>query len=79
MSKKPTADVFNLDAFRIDPNDPQFKPKSNKPQAKKGRRQFVLVPWLWLDQLKSNNHSPVPLKLALLLLYEHWRNGSPVH
>ena len=76
MKKKSTADVFDLDAFRIDPNDPHLVPKkAGEPQPKKiRRRQFAIVPRIWMLQLRSAK-KVTTYRLALLLLYEHWRNG----
>ena len=76
MKKKSTADLFDLDKFRINPNDPQLVPKTSEVQPKKKRRQqFILIPWIWMVQLKSTQ-SITTYRLALLLLYEHWRNGG---
>src|SRR5262245_58246184 len=41
-------------------------------QAKSWHRRFVLVPWLWVERLQKATR-PSTFKLALLLLYEHWR------
>jgi hypothetical protein len=50
-----------------------------KRKAKKWQHRFVSVPWVWADQLKTCE-SAATFKLALLLLYEHWRtNGSWIH
>jgi hypothetical protein len=82
MNKKPTADVFDLDTFRIDPNDPQLAPKTGgaRSSSKPGQRRratsasnFILVPWIWMVQLQLTQ-SVTAYRLALLLLYEHWRN-----
>lgn len=77
MKTKSTADVFDLDAFRIDPNDPHLVPKkAGEPQPKKiPRRQFAIVPRIWMLQLRSAK-KVTTYRLALLLLYEHWRNGG---
>jgi hypothetical protein len=49
-----------------------------KRKAKKWQHCFVSVPWVWADQLKTCDRAAT-FKLALLLLYEHWRsNGSRV-
>ena len=47
-----------------------------KRKTKKWQRRFVSVPWVWANQLKTCDRAAT-FKLALLLLYEHWRsNGS---
>jgi hypothetical protein len=83
MNKKPPPDIFdNLDALRIDPTDPTLirnQKKVGEPRPRKvPRRQFVIVPWIWIDQLKTKPGGGT-FKLALLLLFEHWRAGSPIH
>ena len=46
-----------------------------KRKAKKWEQRFVLVPWVWANQLKTCDRAAT-FKLALLLLYEHWRGGG---
>jgi hypothetical protein len=47
-----------------------------KRKTKKWQHRFVSVPWAWANQLKTCDRAAT-FKLALLLLYEHWRsNGS---
>ena len=47
-----------------------------KRKTKKWQHRFVSVPWVWANQLKTCDRVTT-FKLALLLLYEHWRsNGS---
>ena len=47
-----------------------------KRKTKKWQHRFVSVPWVWANQLKTCDRAAT-FKLALLLLYEHWRsNGS---
>lgn len=71
-------DLFNdLEALRIDPNAPCFR-KAEK-LAKKGtkwKKYFVRVPWLWVERLGNARHAST-WKLAMHLLYEHWRAGGP--
>jgi hypothetical protein len=64
---------FDLDALRIDPADPAFRPKAT-PRKKKWERQFVKLPWAWLDRLGPMN--VVAWRIATHLLYEHWRTGG---
>jgi len=79
MNKTPPVDIFdNIGALRIDPTDPTFVPKTDGSRPKmKRRRQFAIVPWVWMDQLKTKPGGGT-FKLALLLLFEHWRAGSPI-
>jgi hypothetical protein len=67
-------DPFDLGALRIDPADPNLRPKGATRKAK-WRKQFVRVPWVWADRLKEARHIST-YRVALHLLYEHWRNGG---
>jgi hypothetical protein len=70
-------DIFDdLAALRIDQNDPRLVPKTSnqRPKAKR-QRQFIIVPRIWMLQLRSAK-KVTTYRLALLLLYEHWRNGG---
>jgi hypothetical protein len=70
-------DPFNdLAALRIDPADPKLRFKSAAP-AKKAtgwKKHFIKVPWFWVERLSGAHHA-CTWKLAMHLLYEHWRNG----
>ena len=70
----PERDPFDLDALRVDPADPDLRPKgaTRKP---KWRKQFVRVPWKWIDRLKDASRIGT-YRVALHLLYETWRNGG---
>jgi hypothetical protein len=69
-------DPFDVEALRIDPADPTFVPRGVVgSKKKKWKRKFVRVPWTWLDRLKATNCAST-YKLALFLIYEHWRNGG---
>jgi hypothetical protein len=46
-----------------------FKPRS------KWRREFVRVPWEWVERLQAAQRIS-SWRLAVLLLYEHWRTGG---
>jgi hypothetical protein len=64
-------DPFDLNALRVDPADFQPKPA----RARKWRRQWVKIPWNWVERLQSAKRVST-FKLAFLLLYEHWRIGG---
>jgi hypothetical protein len=50
--------------------------KDAKPVKRtKWRRLWVRVPWSWVGGLTRARRVSTPL-LALLLCYEHWRNGG---
>ena len=69
---------FDLDKLRIDPTDPSLVPRQGAPKkktAKKWKRQYVRVPWSWIERLQASK-SIGAYRLALFLAYEHWRNGG---
>jgi hypothetical protein len=70
-------DLFNLEKLRIDPNDPKLRPRGSGKSARKQKwqRKWIRVPWAWLDRLKVSN-SGATYRLALFLIYEHWRSGG---
>jgi hypothetical protein len=70
-------DPFDIEKLRIDPKDPNLKPKAaGRPKVgKKWQRKFVQVPWVWIDRIKAASRLTT-YRLALLLLYEHWRTGG---
>jgi hypothetical protein len=64
-------DPYDLNKLRVDPAKVPRKP--DKP--KRWRRHFVHVPWEWRKRLRPAKRV-CTYQLALLLLYEHWRNGG---
>ena len=59
-----------LQALRVDPE------RVRQPaRPKKWRRQFVHVPWQWVERLRKAKRIST-YRLALVLLYEHWRTGG---
>jgi hypothetical protein len=63
-------DAFELEQLRIDP-ERVIKPV----KPKKWRRHFVRVPWTWVERLQKAKRVST-YRLALLLVYEHWRTGA---
>jgi hypothetical protein len=63
---------FDLSQFRSAPADSRLR-KANKP--KKWRRQYVRFPWAWVERLQAAKRVS-SYRLALLLVYEHWRTGG---
>jgi hypothetical protein len=53
------------------------KPENVPPKTatKKWRRQFVRVPWSWVERLQEAKRIST-YRLALVLVYEHWRTGG---
>jgi hypothetical protein len=74
MNKHDPFDPANL---RIDPTDPAFAAKPDTPNPKrktsKWKRQFTLFPYTWQERLQGCKAGST-YRLALYLLYEHWRN-----
>jgi hypothetical protein len=68
-------DSFDIHALRIDPADSTFVSKAAGSRKAKWQRKFIRVPWAWVDRLKTANRGST-YRLALLLVYEHWRNGG---
>jgi hypothetical protein len=65
-------DPFDLDLLRVDPA--QFKGKPGKP-TKKWRRQYVQLPWTWIERLQAAKRVST-WRLAVWIIYEHWRSGG---
>ncbi len=59
-----------LDDLRIDP-DQVLK----QAQPKRWQRQFVRVPWAWVERLRAARRVGT-YRLALVLIYENWRLGG---
>lgn len=74
MDKDPFDDIASL---RIDPAGPVYaaEPKPTPKPKKKWQRQFVKVPWSWIDRLKASDRGST-YRLALCILYEHWQAGG---
>jgi hypothetical protein len=69
-------DPFDLDALRVNPANPNLRPKEATRKAK-WQKRFTLVPWAWADRLKEARYIST-YRVALHLLYEHWRTGGRV-
>jgi hypothetical protein len=52
----------------------EFEQDAPKPRTK-WRREFVRVPWEWAERLQGAKRVS-SWRLAVLLLYEHWRTGG---
>jgi hypothetical protein len=66
-------DPFDLDTVRVNSADPRFQRKPGKP--KNWRRQYIQFPWAWVERLQAAKRVST-YRLALLLVYEHWRTGG---
>jgi hypothetical protein len=70
-------DDFNLEKLRLRPEDIQAyigKAGAGGPRARRQDR-FVIVPATWAGRLTDARHAST-LKLALYLLYRHWKSGG---
>ena len=66
---------FDLARFRMDPADPRYR---NVGKPKKWQRHYVQFPWRWVERLQAAKRIST-YRLALLLVYEHWRTrGRPM-
>jgi hypothetical protein len=63
---------FDLGRLRMEPAVPQFRKVGKQ---KKWRRQYVQFPWAWVERLQVVKRIST-YRLALLLVYEHWRTGG---
>jgi hypothetical protein len=52
----------------------ELEQEAPKPRTK-WRREFVRVPWEWAERLQAAKRVS-SWRLAVLLLYEHWRTGG---
>jgi hypothetical protein len=62
---------FDLDSLRVDPATLAHKAR----RSKKWRRQYVRVPWAWVECLQAARRVST-YRLALVLVYESWRCGG---
>jgi hypothetical protein len=63
-------DPFDLEQLRVDPER-----VTQRAKPKNWRRQFVRVPWVWVERLQMAKRVST-YRLALVLVYEHWRTGG---
>jgi hypothetical protein len=70
-------DPFDLEKFRLRPEDLQgYAGTAAAPRARGRRRdQFTIVPKSWSDQLKAARYIST-FKVAHHLLYQHWKTGG---
>jgi hypothetical protein len=63
-------DPFDLTSLRVKPAQQTWQTK-----PRKWRRHYVQVPWAWIERLQPTKRASA-YRLALLLVYEHWRSGG---
>jgi hypothetical protein len=49
--------------------------ETKRAKPKNWRRYYVNVPWYWVEQLQTTKRAST-YRVALWLLYEHWRTGG---
>jgi hypothetical protein len=54
---------------------PENVPPKTTTATRKWRRQFVRVPWSWIERLQKAKRVS-SYRLAMVLIYEHWRTGG---
>jgi hypothetical protein len=64
---------FDLGRLLVDPADPRLRKVGKR--AKRWRRQYVQFPWTWVERLQAARRIST-YRLALVLVYEHWRTGG---
>jgi hypothetical protein len=64
---------INLEGVLL--NVEQINRLQARKQRKAWRREYVRVPWAWVERLQTTRRVNT-YRLALLLLYEHWRTGG---
>ncbi|QIG47572.1 hypothetical protein G5V57_07420 [Nordella sp. HKS 07] len=64
-------DPFDLSRLHVDGETVARKVK----RPKSWRHYYVRVPWTWVEQLRSTKRVST-YRVALVLLYEHWRRGG---
>jgi hypothetical protein len=61
---------FELATLRVD-----LERVHQPAKPKKWQRHYVNVPWQWVERLRGAKRIST-YRLALVLLYEHWRTGA---
>jgi hypothetical protein len=70
-----TIDPFNLEGLRLPPGQLPEKSVTVPLQLQKRRKHFIKVPWTWHERLAKARHAATH-KVALQILYQHWKNGG---
>jgi hypothetical protein len=69
-------DPFDLEHIRVSSERVAELTKSTRPaKPRKWRRHYVRVPWQWAERLQEAKRVST-YRLALVLVYEHWRTGG---
>jgi hypothetical protein len=68
-------DPFDLEKFRLSPEDVETYASKAAPARRRSGRQFTIVPHTWSDRLKAARHIGT-YKLAVHLLFLDWKGGG---
>jgi hypothetical protein len=74
MKLKLISNPLDLSRLQIEAEQFQSQAKPRR-KLKKWQRRYVQVPWSWVERLQSAKRIST-YRLALLLLYEGWKNGG---
>jgi hypothetical protein len=64
---------LNVDNLRFQPGDERWAVVPKK--IRQRRRQFVQIPWTWIERL-AQSRSANTYRVALTLLFLHWKAGG---
>jgi len=68
-----TDDPFELDKLKL-PREMVVRERSISVPRKIRHGHFVKVPWWWIERLAKTARYKVTYRVALHLLYQHWKN-----
>jgi hypothetical protein len=68
-------DLFTIETDPLFDLAQQPERTSRKSGQKRWHRHYVQFPWVWVERLQAVR-SGSTYRLALLLVYEHWRTGG---
>ena len=66
---------FDLDEFTLTDEQVRERLASVPRKVQKRRQHFVRVPWTWVEPLADAHHIAT-YRVALHLLYQHWKTGG---
>jgi hypothetical protein len=72
----PADDPFDIETLHADPANPGFVVNRANVPAKINKRggQFIRLPWFWFERLAGATGQTY--RVALYLLFLHWKNGG---
>ena len=73
MTRK--TDPLHLDNLRLPPEMVRERWAVVPKKIQKQRQHFVKVPWPWVERLRAAKNTAT-YRVALYLLYQHWKGGG---